>query len=57
MGQIEKADRELILDCVEQSTNWQLEYMKKLDMELEEKMKSEGVTFTYPDMEEFALGF
>lgn len=52
---LEKADRELILDCVEQSTKWQLEYMKKLDMELEEKMKSEGVTFTYPDQEEFAL--
>ena len=51
---LEKEDRELILYCVEQSSKWQLEYMKKLDIELEEKMKNEGVTFTYPDPEEFA---
>ena len=28
--------------------------MRKLDVELEEKMKAMGVTFTYPDPEEFA---
>ena len=31
-----------------------MDYMKKLDQELEAKMKTEGVTFTYPDRAEFA---
>jgi len=29
--------------------------MRKLDIKLEEKIKSEGVTFTYPDPAEFSL--
>ena len=51
---LDKADQEMMLDSVKQSSIWQLDYMRKLDMELEEKMKSKGVTFIYPDPEEFA---
>lgn len=51
---LDSNDQQLILDCINQSSRWQLEYMKKLDVELEDKMKSKGVSFTYPDKAEFA---
>ena len=31
-----------------------MDYMRKLDIELEDKMKQEGVTFTYPDKDAFS---
>lgn len=51
---LSREDRELLKACIHESSLWQLEYMKQLDRELEENMKKEGVTFTYPDREEFA---
>ena len=47
-------DRKLIKSCIDESSKWQLEYMKNLDQELIKKMEGEGVTFTYPDQKAFA---
>jgi len=46
-------DQQTFLSCVTESSEWQLNYMKKLDVELEQKLKAEGVEFTYPDKNEF----
>jgi tripartite ATP-independent transporter DctP family solute receptor len=52
---LSESNRMLIDDCVQESSLWQLEYMKQLDFELEEKMKEEGIIFTYPDRNEFEV--
>lgn len=46
-------DRELIQQCVLESSKWQLNYMKTLDAELEGKLKEAGMEFTYPDLGAF----
>jgi TRAP-type C4-dicarboxylate transport system substrate-binding protein len=46
-------DQHLILSCVQESSRWQLNYMKKLDIELEQKLKERGMQFTYPDRDLF----
>ena len=46
-------ERLLIQDCVLESSKWQLNYMKSLDVELEGKLKDAGMEFTYPDQELF----
>jgi len=52
-GRLSKAEQELIRECIRESSLWQMEYMKKLDSELEGNMKQEGVIFTYPDLKAF----
>jgi tripartite ATP-independent transporter DctP family solute receptor len=51
---LDEGDRQLIKSCMDESSEWQLNYMRKLDIELEEKMIEKGVTFTYPDQKAFA---
>jgi tripartite ATP-independent transporter DctP family solute receptor len=51
---LDNEDRELLKACIDESSHWQLEYMSNLDLELETKMKNEGVTFTHPDRDKFA---
>ncbi len=46
-------EKSMIEDCVLKSSKWQLEYMKNLDVELERKLKEEGMQFTYPDRAQF----
>jgi len=46
-------ERSMIKECVLKSSKWQLEYMKNLDVELERKLKDEGMEFTYPDRAQF----
>jgi tripartite ATP-independent transporter DctP family solute receptor len=48
-----ESDRKLIHKCVNESSSWQLAYMEKLDVELEQKLKEHGMKFTYPDKEQF----
>jgi TRAP-type transport system periplasmic protein len=50
---LEEEDKRLIRNCLMESSAWQLEYMEKLDEDLEAQMKQEGVTFTYPDRKAF----
>ena len=49
------SDRQLFRECMEESMLWQIEAMKTLDEELEQRMKAEGVAFTYPDQEAFLV--
>ncbi len=46
-------DQQMIRDCVFESSTWQLDYMKTLDGQLEEKLKEAGMEFSYPDEEAF----
>ncbi len=49
-----RKDRDIIQDCVLQSSRWQLDLMKNKDVELEEELKAlDKIRFTYPDMERF----
>ncbi|MBS0001159.1 MAG: TRAP transporter substrate-binding protein, partial [Cyclobacteriaceae bacterium] len=50
---LSREDRELTMECLKESSTWQLNYMEKLDRKLEAKMKEEGVIFTYPDRSAF----
>lgn len=52
--QLPEADRVLFRRCLLASTQWQLQYMERLDEELEARMKAEGIVFAYPDLEAFA---
>ena len=46
-------DREIFIECLVESTLWQLDFMKTRDQELEVLMQEEGMEFTYPDKAEF----
>lgn len=46
---LSETDQQYFLEAAKESTVWQLDYMAKLDLELEIKLKEEGLTFTYPD--------
>ncbi|MBN1481627.1 TRAP transporter substrate-binding protein [candidate division KSB1 bacterium] len=46
-------DQLMIQACVRASSEWQLNYMRTLDVELEKKIKETGMEFTYPDQELF----
>ena len=46
-------DQKILKESLAESSKWQLEYMKSLDHELEQKMKDYGVKFTYPDRAAF----
>ncbi len=46
-------DREVLRQSLAASTRWQLEYMTRLDVELEARLKQEGMQFTYPDRRQF----
>jgi tripartite ATP-independent transporter DctM subunit/tripartite ATP-independent transporter DctP family solute receptor len=48
-------DKQIIQECVNESSRWQLSYMAKLDIELEEKLKEKGMEFIYPDKEKFKI--
>ena len=48
-SELSEADREIFRECILESSRWQLDYMRKLDKELEQKLKTEGMEFTYPD--------
>lgn len=50
---LNQSEQELIRECILESSKWQIDYMQNLDMELEEKLKAEGMQFTYPDPDEF----
>jgi tripartite ATP-independent transporter DctP family solute receptor len=52
-NKLSQSDQELFRKCLYETTLWQLDYMKDLDRELEQKMKEQGVKFTYPDREAF----
>jgi tripartite ATP-independent transporter DctP family solute receptor len=46
-------DQEVFRECVLDSARWQLEHMKRRDIELEEELKATGMLFTYPDRQAF----
>jgi tripartite ATP-independent transporter DctP family solute receptor len=50
---LDEADRAIFRDCVRRSVRWQLEYMARLDVELEEKLREAGMEFTVPDRDAF----
>lgn len=52
-NELSESDREIFRECVLESSVWQLDYMRKLDRELEQKLKDEGMEFTHPDREPF----
>ena len=46
-------DKLILKECLNESSLWQMDYMKSLDEELEQKMKEYGIAFTYPDRKKF----
>jgi TRAP-type transport system periplasmic protein len=46
-------DREIFLDCLMESTLWQLDYMEHRDKELEILMQEANMEFTWPDRQLF----
>ena len=48
-------DQQLFQDCMQESSRWQLDYMRQLDVELVEKLEEKGMQFTWPDRNEFAI--
>ena len=53
-GSISEEDRSLILEAVEEASNWQMQHMVKLDGELEVKLRQAGVQITAPDRVTFS---
>jgi TRAP-type transport system periplasmic protein len=48
------ADEQALFEsCLKRSSRWQLELMEELDAELEEKLREQGLAFTYPDRRAF----
>ena len=50
---LSEQEREWIRESILTSSAWQLDFMEALDVELEQKLKDEGMTFTYPDRSAF----
>jgi tripartite ATP-independent transporter DctP family solute receptor len=46
---LSRDDRRAFRECVADSSRWQLDYMKRRDVELAEQLKAAGMQFTYPD--------
>lgn len=44
-----ETDKRIFRDCMKSSIAWQLNYMEENDNNLVEKLKEEGMHFTYPD--------
>jgi TRAP-type C4-dicarboxylate transport system substrate-binding protein len=50
---LDEVDRAIFRDCVRSSVRWQLDYMARLDVELEAKLRDAGMEFTVPDRDAF----
>jgi TRAP-type C4-dicarboxylate transport system substrate-binding protein len=50
---LSEEDRRIFCECVAESSRWQLDYMKRRDVELEGLLKEAGMQFTRPDRREF----
>jgi TRAP-type C4-dicarboxylate transport system substrate-binding protein len=52
-GSLAPEDQVLIQQWLDESSRWQLDLMRELDLELEQRLRDEGMQVTSPDKAEF----
>ncbi len=50
---LSEADRELVRDCLDASSRWQIDRMREMDGELEQRLEEVGMQITRPDRAAF----